>query len=60
MNCPTCDYEFDPTTGLSCPRCGTTVDCTAVDCESCEACSGGLTSLGRRLGLVDEESAPTE
>lgn len=45
MRCPTCDYEFDPTAGLQCPRCGETLECTAVACDECDACSGFLGGL---------------
>ncbi|MFC7045157.1 hypothetical protein ACFQH6_06770 [Halobacteriaceae archaeon GCM10025711] len=42
MRCPTCDYEFDETNGLQCPRCGEALSCGAVSCGDCNACSGGL------------------
>ena len=39
MNCPRCEYEFDPANGLSCPRCGASVSCSDVSCAECGACS---------------------
>ncbi|MFB6352981.1 MAG: hypothetical protein ABEJ92_02745 [Halobacteriales archaeon] len=49
MRCPTCGYEFDPAGGLACPRCGSALDCTAVDCGSCGACAGPFARLARQL-----------
>ncbi|MFB6188817.1 MAG: hypothetical protein ABEI57_02940 [Halapricum sp.] len=49
MNCPNCEYEFDPSRGLQCPRCGETVDCSEIGCENCQACSGVFEQLGRKI-----------
>jgi hypothetical protein len=54
MRCPTCSYEFDPTTGLECPRCGEAADCTAVACADCEACTDLLGGLQRLRGGEDQ------
>ncbi|WP_159077014.1 hypothetical protein [Halococcoides cellulosivorans] len=40
VNCPDCGCEIDPTTGLTCPRCGATVTCSSLSCEDCDGCSG--------------------
>jgi len=42
VNCPTCEYEFDPAAGLTCPRCGERLDCSAVSCADCNACATGV------------------
>ena len=47
MNCPNCGYDFDPTLELRCPRCGESVDCGSVSCESCSACTGPFGVLRR-------------
>ena len=38
MNCQTCEYEYDPTEQLECPRCGSTPDCSGLSCGECGAC----------------------
>lgn len=53
MNCPTCGYDVDPTTGLTCPRCTTTLDCGSLDCGECGACP----SVGGVRALVSERLA---
>lgn len=57
MNCPTCEYELERPDRNRCPRCGTLLDCTVMDCGSCDACGSSVTSLGRRLldSLTDDE-----
>jgi hypothetical protein len=42
VKCPTCDYEFDPSNGLACPRCGEQLECSAVSCADCDACATGV------------------
>jgi predicted nucleic acid-binding Zn ribbon protein len=49
MNCPTCDYEFDLSRGLQCPRCGEAIDCGEIGCANCDACSSVFERLGRRV-----------
>lgn len=48
MICPTCEYEFEPTGELQCPRCGGAVSCSAVTCADCDACDGVLEQVRRR------------
>lgn len=49
MICRHCGYDFDPTLGLQCPRCGEPFDCEAVSCGECGGCTGTFGLLGRRL-----------
>ncbi|OYR68399.1 hypothetical protein DJ79_05585 [Halorubrum ezzemoulense] len=49
MICPRCEYEFDPASGLSCPRCGAPASCSGVSCAECGACSSPFERLRRRL-----------
>jgi len=49
MNCPACDYEFDPSRGLQCPRCGQAIDCGEVGCSNCDACDSLFEQLGQRV-----------
>ncbi|MFW5924107.1 MAG: hypothetical protein ACOCSN_02100 [Halanaeroarchaeum sp.] len=49
VDCPTCDYEFETTAGLQCPRCGNAISCSTVGCSECQACSNPLSKLGTRL-----------
>jgi len=49
MNCPDCDYEFDPARGLQCPRCGRALDCDEIGCSNCDACDSLFEQLGRRV-----------
>jgi hypothetical protein len=59
VDCPTCDYEFETSTGLGCPRCGDQISCSSVGCSECDACSTSLSKVGTRirsrisLGRVD-------
>lgn len=57
MNCRQCGYDFDPSRGLECPRCGTAVDCTAVACEECDGCTVSLDGFTDLLAgrTADEE-----
>jgi len=41
--------ELDGPAAERCPRCGTLLTCSALDCGSCGACSGSLSSLAPRL-----------
>jgi hypothetical protein len=59
MKCRTCGYEFDPTRGLECPRCGTQLDCSSLDCSECDACSGVFGGLTKRLKRTSVD-APEE
>lgn len=56
MKCPTCDYELDRFDHARCPRCGSPLNCSVLDCGSCDACGGTFTGLGRWLlgGREDE------
>ncbi|WP_181685237.1 hypothetical protein [Halorhabdus salina] len=48
MECPTCDYEFDPAAaGMQCPRCGASMSCSTATCAECDACEGLLEQLRR-------------
>lgn len=49
MICRHCGYDFDPTLGLQCPRCGEPFDCEAVSCGECGGCTGAFGLLGRRI-----------
>lgn len=49
MKCPTCEYELDPLEHEKCPRCGSLLSCSALDCGSCDACAGSFASIGRDL-----------
>jgi hypothetical protein len=46
VDCPTCDYEFETSTGLGCPRCGDQISCSSVGCSECDACSTSLSKVG--------------
>ncbi|QGN07724.1 hypothetical protein Hrd1104_10715 [Halorhabdus sp. CBA1104] len=49
MQCPTCEYEFDPAAvGMQCPRCGASVSCSTATCAECDACSGLLEQLRQK------------
>ncbi|CCQ33707.1 hypothetical protein HLRTI_001200 [Halorhabdus tiamatea SARL4B] len=48
MKCPTCEFEFEPTGGLQCPRCGSSVSCSTTTCAECDACSGIVEQLRRK------------
>ncbi|MFB6093483.1 MAG: hypothetical protein ABEJ77_00890 [Halanaeroarchaeum sp.] len=58
IDCPTCGYGFETTTGLQCPRCGESISCSTVGCEECQACSNPLsrltTRIADRVSLGDE------
>ena len=67
MRCPTCAYEFDPSNGLECPRCGDTFDCSQLSCGECGACPsmvGGIRSMIEKVteepevSTTDLDSAP--
>jgi hypothetical protein len=45
--CPECGYEVDPNSGLQCPRCGSTLNCSSLSCSECNACSGVFEQLRR-------------
>ncbi|MFB6105119.1 MAG: hypothetical protein ABEJ57_08610 [Halobacteriaceae archaeon] len=60
MNCPTCGYDVDPSTGLRCPRCQDTLDCGAIDCGECGACSGLLTDLRSLFETGDPPTDPVD
>lgn len=49
MICPTCGYEFNPTSGFECPRCGEQLSCSVVSCAQCGACSGFLRRLPQMI-----------
>lgn len=49
MNCPDCDFEFDLSRGLQCPRCGAAVDCSEIGCANCDACAGIFQQVTRRV-----------
>jgi hypothetical protein len=57
MNCRTCGYEFDPTQGLECPRCGEQLDCSSLDCSECDACSGVFGGLTKRFKRASADGA---
>lgn len=60
MNCPTCGYDFDPTSGLQCPRCNESLDCGAIDCGECGACTGVFAGVRNVIGGREEEDeSPT-
>jgi hypothetical protein len=56
MNCPNCGYEFDPSHGLECPRCGQSMDCGAISCGECGGCSGLFGGLRRRFRGTESEA----
>ncbi len=55
MNCPTCDYDLDPLEHEKCPRCGSLLTCSTIDCGSCDACGGSLASIGRGIFTRSED-----
>jgi len=63
VDCPTCGYAFETTSGLQCPRCGESISCSSVGCEECQACSNPLSKLGKQLAShvsrSDERDEPT-
>jgi predicted amidophosphoribosyltransferase len=52
--CPACAYEFEPTGGFACPRCGETLSCSKLSCGECNACAGVFERL--RHSVVDRFS----
>ncbi len=62
MNCPTCGYDVDLASGVTCPRCDTVLTCSAVDCGDCGGCSIGFGGLRRivRSSLLDASSPDPE
>lgn len=57
MNCPTCGYDFDPTAGLTCPRCNEPLDCGSIDCGECGACSSVFAGVRNLFRSQREEGS---